>query len=65
MKDIKGYENIYGITSCGKVWSYKYKKFLKPNDNRDGYVYVNLYRDDKRTPHKIHRVVTEAHLTNN
>lgn len=30
MKDIKGYEGLYAITSCGKVWSYKRNKFLKP-----------------------------------
>ena len=29
MKDIKGYEGLYAITSCGKVWSYHSKKFLK------------------------------------
>jgi hypothetical protein len=23
MKDVVGYEGLYGITSCGKVWSYK------------------------------------------
>ena len=27
-KDIKGYEGLYAITSCGKVWSYRRKKFL-------------------------------------
>lgn len=29
MKDIKGYEGLYAITSCGKVWSYRRKIFLK------------------------------------
>lgn len=28
MKDIQGYEGLYAITSCGKVWSYRRKKFL-------------------------------------
>ena len=32
MVDIKGYEGIYAITSCGKVWSYKAKRFLKIED---------------------------------
>ena len=26
MKDIKGFEGLYAITSCGKVWSYRYGK---------------------------------------
>ena len=33
MKDIKGYEGLYAITSCGRVWSYKRKKFLSPGNN--------------------------------
>jgi hypothetical protein len=31
MKDIVGYEGLYAITSCGKVWSYKSKRFIKPH----------------------------------
>lgn len=27
MRDIPGYEGLYAITSCGKVWSYKRKIF--------------------------------------
>lgn len=42
MKDIKGYEGLYAITSCGKVWSYKSKKFLKPRKRKDGYLDINL-----------------------
>lgn len=30
MRDVVGFEGLYGITSCGRVWSYKAKKFLKP-----------------------------------
>lgn len=43
MKDIKGYESKYAITSCGKVWSYKSNRFLKPRVDRDGYLAVGLY----------------------
>ena len=64
MKDIKGYEGIYGITSCGKVWSYKSKKFLKPYTDNAGYLYVNLYKDGKVKKYKVHRLVTEAYIPN-
>ena len=45
MKDIKGYEGLYAITSCGKVWSYRSKKFLKPAKHQNGYLKVVLYKD--------------------
>lgn len=44
MKDIKGYENEYAITSCGRVWSYKSKKFLSSNDNGRGYKSTGAYK---------------------
>ena len=64
MKDIKGYEGLYAITSCGKVWSYKYKKFLKPEDNGHGYLRVKLCKDGKEKKYMIHRLVAEAYIPN-
>ena len=64
MKDIKGYEGLYAVTSCGKVYSYKRKKFLKPKDNGTGYLYVGLIKDGKVKNHLIHRLVAEAYLPN-
>ena len=63
MKDIPGYEGIYGITSCGKIWSYKNKMFLKPAD-KDGYLRVNLYKDGKMKSCFVHRLVAEAYIPN-
>ena len=45
MKDIKGYEGLYAVTEDGQIWSYRSKKFLKPNKNTSGYLYVILYKD--------------------
>lgn len=64
MKDIKGYEGIYGITSCGKVWSYRNEKFLTPRANWCGYLYVNLSKNGKYKSYKIHRLVAEAYIPN-
>ena len=64
MKDIKGYEGLYGITTEGKVWSYKRKKFLKPGDIGDGYLQVILYKDRERKFFLIHRLVAEAYIPN-
>lgn len=64
MKDIKGYEGIYAITSCGRVWSYKRQKFLTPEDNGHGYLRVNLYKDGKEKKYMIHRLVAETYIPN-
>ena len=64
MKDIKGYEGLYAITSCGKVWSYRAQKFLKPQKGKDGYLYVNLYKDEKGKKYAVHRLVAEAYIPN-
>ena len=64
MKDVVGYEGLYAITSCGKVWSYKYKKFLKPVINHKGYLRVQLYKDGQSKMYGVHRIVAEAYLPN-
>lgn len=64
MKDVVGYEGLYAVTSCGKVWSYKSKKFLKPGVNRYGYLFVVLCKDGQNKLYKIHRLVAEAYIPN-
>lgn len=64
MKDIKGYEGLYGVTSCGRVYSYRRKRFLNPQDNGNGYLKVVLYKDGKGKQHYLHRLVAEAYLDN-
>ena len=64
MRDIKGYESLYGITSCGRVYSYRTKKFLKPWDDGRGYLCVNLSKNGKWKHYKIHRLVADAYLPN-
>ena len=63
MKDIVGYEGLYAVTSCGKVWSYKRKKFLTPGINK-GYLYVILCKDGKVKNYRLHRLVAEAYIPN-
>ena len=64
MKDIIGYEGLYAITSCGKVWSYRSKKFLKPLSNNKGYLFVQLRKNGNYENKLIHRFVAEAYLPN-
>lgn len=65
MVDIKGYEGIYAITSCGKVWSYRNQKFLKLNKNKkNGYMSIILSVNKNKKRFYIHRLVAEAYLDN-
>lgn len=64
MKDIENFEGLYAITSCGKVWSYRSKKFLKPKYEKNGYLRVGLYKDGEKKMYYIHRLVAEAYIPN-
>lgn len=64
MKDIKNYEGLYAITSCGKVWSYRSNKFLKPYKMKNGYLRVDLSKDGKSKHFSVHRLVAEAYVPN-
>ena len=63
MKDIKNYEGLYAVTSCGKVWSYRNNKFLKPG-LVSGYLQVVLADKGSRAQYKVHRLVAEAYIPN-
>lgn len=64
MKDVKGYEGLYAVTSCGKVWSYRNECFLKPLVTRSGYFYVTLHKNGMYKNYRIHRLVADAYIPN-
>ena len=64
MKDIKGYEGLYAVTSCGKVWSYKSNRFLGNNLDKDGYCRATLFKEGQRKTYKTHRLIAEAYIPN-
>ena len=61
MRDIKGYEGLYAVTSCGKVWSYRRQRFLKPNIAGNNYLYVTLCKNGEHKHCRIHRLVLETY----
>ena len=63
MIDIKGYEGLYAVTSCGKVWSYQNNRFLKPFLTR-GYFRVRLYKYNSSKQFFVHRLVAMAFFPN-
>lgn len=64
MKDVIGYEGLYQVTSCGKVWSYRSERFLKPQKHKNGYLQVGLNKDGEKKTCYIHRLVQQAYLPN-
>lgn len=64
MADIQGYEGLYAITSCGKVWSHRRQKFLKPRIDKDGYHRIALRKDGGYKYFMIHRLVASAYIPN-
>jgi DNA polymerase III alpha subunit len=74
-KDIKGYENLYQISTKGRIrkkgW-YNKKRINKPillhiNIIKSGYCYAHLYkRNDKksRKARQIHKLVAQAFIPN-
>lgn len=64
MRDVIGFEGLYAVTSCGRVWSYRSNKFLKPQKDKDGYLFVALCVDGQHNPRRIHRIVAETYIPN-
>lgn len=68
-KDIPGYENLYQISSTGRVKSLNYRgtgkeKLLKPGLDKDGYYYVSLCKNGERKNFKVHRLVALTFIPN-
>jgi hypothetical protein len=66
-KDIPGYENLYQISSTGKVKSLRFRggnahNYLKGSETQDGYRKVDLYKNGTRKTLNIHSIVAECFL---
>lgn len=72
-KPIKGYEGLYEISNLGRVkscrkWSgtcFRQEKMLSNERlTKDGYVRVNLHRDNRGHEFRVHRLVAEHFIPN-
>lgn len=77
-KDIYGYENVYQISNLGNIKSLERiiydknnkisgrlkERILKPNKVFGGYLQIALYKNNKRSIKKVHRLVAEHFLNN-
>lgn len=65
MKDIVGYEGLYAITTCGRVYNVKHNRFLKPIPEHQGYVRYALSKNGKVKFYYAHRLVAEHYIPSN
>lgn len=61
---IKGYEETYGISKEGNVWSKRSKKILRPNIDKNGYEYFVFSVKGERKTVKKHRLLAETFISN-
>ena len=59
-KDIKNYEDVYQITSYGRIYNKILKKFRKLPISKDGYSYIDLWDKGSFCTFRVHRLVAEA-----
>jgi len=64
VKPIKGWEDLYTISSDGKVFSIRNNRYLTPSQYLDGYQKVTLSNGSIRRTYRVHRLVAEAFLEN-
>lgn len=66
LKDIKSFEGRYAIEEDGRVWSYLTNKYLKQQEDKDGYLVVKLrdYKNGTYVTKFIHRLIAEAYMPN-
>lgn len=67
-KSIEGYLN-YQVSNMGRVKSLNYnrtgeEKIMKNSKDKDGYLFVRLYKEGKEKTHKVHRLVAQAFISN-
>ena len=73
-KRIKGFENLYKISTYGKIESLgngkstnsetKKERILKTNYSSTGYEKIKLFKDGKRYYFSVHRLVAQTFLDN-
>lgn len=65
--ELPGFEEFegYGITSCGRVYSFKTNRFLKPSKDEKGYLRIHLSNGKQHSKTvKTHRLVALAYIPN-
>lgn len=61
-RPIAGYQDLYAVGPCGRVWSYRNQRFLKPGVMNQGYAVVTLSKSGHSKKYLVHRLVADAFL---
>lgn len=62
--NIPGYEGFYKISDQGDVLNVKTNKIRKLKPSKNGYVYVDLYKDGNVSWKRVHRLVAMCFVDN-
>lgn len=60
---IEGFEN-YEVSNLGKVRNIKSGKILKPQPDKDGYLRLGLYENNKKKKLFLHRIIATTFIDN-
>ena len=63
-KDIIGFEGIYEISNLGRIRRIKTGRILSTRRSDGWYITVTLYKDKKRYGKSLHKLVSEAFISN-
>lgn len=65
LKEIKGYEGKYSVSSWGRVISHRTNSPLSEEETEKGYLRVSLIDSKGKRKHfKVHRLVADAFIDN-
>ena len=69
LKDVTGYEGLYKVSDCGKVFSlnfrgFGYKKEMKPSRDNMGHLIVGLKRNSKNRTFRVKLLVASHFIPN-
>lgn len=75
-RDITGYEGLYQASDLGRIKSLERKvktkngyrivreKILKTSKDKNGYLLVNLHKNNKMKTHRVHRIIAQTFIPN-
>lgn len=63
-KDVVGWEDMYSVSSEGRVYSKHTKTLRKPRTEKLGYLSVDLWNNNYMKRLKVHRMVAQAFIVN-